>query len=417
MEKGLYLTGAFGEQVPQRLNGDPGKLRQILFNLIGNGLKFTQQGGVTVRIGTMGLTAGGLYSLRFEVEDTGIGVPEQDKQTVFEAFVQQDASISRRYGGTGLGLTISKKLVNALGGTIGVESTEGLGSTFWFELQFQEAQAEERETAAAAPAALRLHDHPLSVLVVEDNEVNRLVAQSFLEDMGHSVQLATTGQGAIDGVVTGTPDVVLMDISLPGMDGIEATKRIRGLADSRKRDIPIVAVSAHVFKSEIDEQLKAGMDGFLGKPISPERLAQVLDEVVARQEEDSKPIDLAVLERTDNPRAVLEEDLLALGEERVDRMIGLFLENTPSRLEKLEQAVASGDHADVEALAHYLKSTADSLGLGELAARSAEIEKAAHEGRAEEVAALSQDYVALFQVARDLIIGTWAELRACKRAS
>ena len=362
-EKGLYLTGIFGENVPQRLNGDPGKLRQILFNLIGNGLKFTQQGGVTVRIET---TSGGPpdgCALRFEVQDTGIGVPEQDKQSVFEAFVQQDASISRRYGGTGLGLTISKKLVNALGGAIDVESTEGQGSTFWFELEFSEAQAEVRQAPAAVPDVM-LHDRPLSVLVVEDNEVNRLVAQSFLEDMGHSVQLATTGQGAIDSVITGEPDVVLMDISLPGMDGIEATKRIRALSDPRKRNIPIVAVSAHVFKSEIDEQLKAGMDGFLGKPISPERLAQVLSEAVISNDSVPKPIDLAVIKRTDNPRDVLEEDLSALGEERVERMIGLFLENTPARLEQLESAVSGGDLPAVSGLAHYLKSSARQLGLG-----------------------------------------------------
>ncbi|RMF85518.1 MAG: TMAO reductase system sensor histidine kinase/response regulator TorS [Planctomycetota bacterium] len=411
-EKGIALLVERGDDVPKRLVGDSGKLRQILFNLIGNALKFTPEGRVSVSVQRQQGGAEQTARLRFEVSDTGIGIPETIQGSVFEAFYQQDASISRRYGGTGLGLAICKKLVDAMNGEIGVASAPGEGSVFWFTLEFNLA-ADHREEASAphetpSPATTR----PLSILVVEDNEVNQMVARGFLENMGHTVTIAPDGREALEAVQRHDFDLVLMDISLPGMDGIEATRRIRGLSDPTKRAVPIIAVSAHVFTSEIDAHLKAGMNAFVGKPFSPDRLAaaiaQAMEGALATTADDgglSAPAD------TGGPRPTMEEDLRVLGAERAGRLVELFLETTPERLREIGAAIDAKDLDAVSFAAHALKSSAGSLGLAQLASRLAAIEEAARARKTHELGALYEDLGALYDHTVTVLQDTWRALR------
>ena len=414
-EKGIDLDARYGPDVPAVLLGDPGKLRQVLFNLIGNGLKFTDEGRVGLEIERLANGGEAEVRLRFEVADTGIGLPDGEKDKVFDAFFQMDSSVSRRYGGTGLGLAICKRLVSALGGDMGVESTAGEGSRFWFTLGFRPGTAPD----AARPCLPRLLPElgTRAVLVVEDNEVNRLVAKSFLENLGHEVTLAADGRQGVAAVEAGDFDAVLMDNSLPGMDGMEATRRIRALADAGKRRVPIIAMSAHVFTSEIDAHLRAGMDAFIGKPMSPERLEQVLAEVLLDAPAPAMPEDAtdgATDDATDDParvtRETLAEDLRIMGAARAGRMVELFLETTPDRVRELDAAVADEDLDAVSFAAHSLKASAGSLGLMRLAGRLGALEAAARAREPTELMGLYTGFDALYEESARLLTRTWDAL-------
>ena len=285
-EKGLRLETRIAGDVPGFVRGDAGKLSQILLNLIGNGLKFTEQGLVALRITKGRALADGEFALHFEIEDTGPGIPRAEQQRVFEPFHQVDPRNARQQGGTGLGLAISRRLVEAMGGALSVASEPGRGSRFSFDARMDEGDGE-----AIARARFELpSSHPelgvLSVLVVEDNEINAIVVEGFLDHMGHEVTIVPTGEAAVEAVRNRPLDIVLMDISLPGIDGVEATRRIRNLDESAHRELPIIAMSAHVFQNEIAHVLDAGMDAFVGKPVSPERLAEAMVQVVLRRKRE-----------------------------------------------------------------------------------------------------------------------------------
>jgi two-component system sensor histidine kinase TorS len=408
-ETGVALVLDCDEAVPPVLRGDAGKLRQVLFNLVGNGLKFTEQGEVTVRVRALAAD-GHAAHLRFEVGDTGIGIPESQKALVFDAFYQMDSSISRRFGGTGLGLAICRKLVEAMGGEIGVESAVGKGSVFWFTLSLEPGDARALDEPAPAVASSKLG--PRSILVVEDDEVSRTVAACFLETMGHKVTLASDGAQAIEAVEREDFDAVFMDISLPRMSGIEATRRIRGLAEARKRDVPIIAMSAHVFRTEIDEHLKAGMDAFIGKPISPAGLERVLaqallGEAAGEQLDDGEPAEQPWVDC----RALIE-DLQALGSERMQKLVDLFIESTPQRMRTIADAVGQGNFEALGFAAHGLKSAATSLGLMRLADRLEAMETAAAGGQAQTVRGLHRDLESVYQTSVRSLTETWRDLRS-----
>ncbi len=412
-EKQVTLTVVYSEAVPTLLKGDPGKLRQVLFNLIGNGLKFTDEGSVVLKIDRAGNGDPDVTVLRFEVADTGIGLTVGQTDKVFDVFHQMDSSVSRRYGGTGLGLAICRKLVTALGGDIGVDSEAGAGSRFWFTLAFE--PGDEAAVSGLARVGYQIESGKLAartVLVVEDNEVNRLVAKSFLETMGHEVTLACDGRAALEAVEEDRYDVVLMDISLPGMDGIEATRRIRALPDPVKRAVPIIAMSAHVFTSEIDEHLQAGMNAFIGKPMSPQRLEGVLAEVLTgegraiRTDATARPPADA-----DAARETLAEDLRLMGPERTARMVELFLETTPSRVRELGVAIAAADFTATSFTAHNLRNSAGSVGLLRLAQHLEGMEAAAKARRTVDLADLFDSFDALYQDSTELLSETWRALR------
>jgi two-component system, OmpR family, sensor histidine kinase TorS len=411
-ETGVALVLDCDEAVPPVLRGDAGKLRQVLFNLVGNGLKFTEQGEVAVRVRALvgdGDGDGDAAHLRFEVSDTGIGIPESQRALVFDAFYQMDSSISRRFGGTGLGLAICRKLVEAMGGEIGVESAVGQGSVFWFTLSLEPGDARALEEPAPAVASSRLGAR--SILVVEDDEVSRTVAACFLETMGHKVTVASDGAQAIEAVERDDFDAVLMDISLPRMSGIEATRRIRGLAEARKSAVPIIAMSAHVFRTEIDEHLRAGMDAFIGKPISPAGLERVLAQALLGEAAGEQPDDAEPAEQPWVDCRALIEDLQALGPERMQKLVDLFLGSTPQRMTAIADAVGRCDFAALGFAAHGLKSAATSLGLMRLADRLEAMESAAASGQAQTVAEIHRGLAAVYETSVRTLTETWQDLR------
>jgi two-component system sensor histidine kinase TorS len=414
VEKDLALTAAIADDVPSFLKGDAGKLSQVLLNLIGNGLKFTKKGSVSLSIRRDGDRLSTNPSLLFEVQDSGIGIAAADRDNLFEAFFQGEKSKSGEYGGTGLGLAICKRLIDAMGGKIGIESEVDKGSRLWFTVPFERGDPDaivnrESESPASLP-----RQRPLAILLVEDNEVNAIVAETFLARMGHGVTLVTSGEDAVAEIDRADYDVVLMDISLPGIDGVEATRRIRALPDKAKGNIPIIAMSAHVFQNEIAQHLDEGMDAFLGKPISPEGLAQALTEVplkgrkgmIVSPEEGVQES----LSQDPSDGLTLREDYRLLGRERTRRMVEAFQKASPRKVAELERAVESEDWHGVVQAAHSLRSSAASLGLGALEARSRDLEVSAKAGDKAAVATVFTGYREVFEASMEVLRDTWSQL-------
>jgi PAS domain S-box-containing protein len=243
------------------VRADPVRLRQALFNLIGNAVKFTPAGRISVRCSTPSQGR-----LRFEVEDTGVGIPAEAQARIFDRFDQGDASTTRQFGGSGLGLSITRKLSQMMGGDVGFVSREGVGSTFWLEVAAETADAETPPAPQAAPEAGVLAG--LRLLVVEDNSTNRIIATKLLEQLGASVETAADGFLGVEAAARGGFDLILMDVQMPGIDGLEAARRVRALP-APIGQTPIVALTANVLAHQRQAYLDAGMDGVVGKPISP----------------------------------------------------------------------------------------------------------------------------------------------------
>jgi PAS domain S-box-containing protein len=273
-EKGLYLRTSVEEGSPDTVMGDPARVRQVLFNLVNNAIKFTKEGGVTVKVNARE-RIGDRLLLRFEVTDTGIGVPRDKQTTIFEAFTQADSSTNRRYGGTGLGLNICKRLLEVMGGEIGVVSEPGQGSTFWFTFPCEEADAPIAEESAPT-SEFELASAALNVLVAEDHPLNQSMIRVMLEAVGHRVDIVETGVQAVNAVQSKAYDVILMDISMPEMDGVQATRAIRQLKGPEGQ-VPIIALTANAMKGDREKFLGAGMSDYLSKPIHIRQLLGALE--------------------------------------------------------------------------------------------------------------------------------------------
>ncbi len=285
-EKGLQVTCTADFLHPRWFSGDPGRIRQVLTNLMGNAIKFTEQGVINVNY-SLQKTTGINTLLRIEVTDTGIGLSEEQQLNIFQRFSQADGSTTRKYGGTGLGLAICKQLVALMGGEIGVDSRIGEGATFWFTVSLAPAQerqilplseADDAPKQSAATAAV--DDNLLfkgKVLVVEDNAINQLVAEGQLEDFGLQVELADNGAEALKMLADSTYDLVLMDCQMPVMDGFEASRKIRDPQSAVcDQSIPIVAMTANVMRGDREKCVAAGMNDYISKPVDPEDLQKVL---------------------------------------------------------------------------------------------------------------------------------------------
>lgn len=398
--KGLSLECSVGEDIPDALHGDAVRLRQVLNNLIGNAIKFTEAGRIAVAVERAQGDA-----LRFSVGDTGIGIDAEDRALIFDAFAQADVSHSRRYGGTGLGLSISRQLIELMGGRLGLESTPGQGSTFWFEVPFAPATRAIVESAptATARALPRLHGH---VLLAEDNAVNEVVAGAMLESFGLRVSVAQNGRQALEAVAAQAFDVVLMDCQMPEMDGFEAARRIR--RREAEKGVPaaarqtIVAVTANAIEGDRERCLAAGMDDYLSKPFSKADLHALLSRWLAagkpaaadhsapvpvghadvREEAvDADTIDETVLDRLAALQRPGKVDV-------VEQVVGLYLDDSGRALVTLREALARHDLAAATQHAHNLKSSSGHVGASGLSTHFAALERAARAGDAERAASL-----------------------------
>ncbi len=286
--KSLSIGTKFSQPHSHLFHGDPGRIRQVLTNLLGNAVKFTAHGSIQINITTEHETKD-LTIIKFSVQDTGIGIPEQALDRLFQPFSQADASTARQHGGTGLGLSISKHLVQLMGGRIGVQSEEGKGSTFWFTLPLKRSQ-----TAIEAPLPkAKSNEIPVSkhrgarILIAEDNFVNQKIALATLEKMGFRPQAVGNGHEALTILREIQFDLVLMDCQMPEMDGYEATRRIRKSESGLPCDIPIVAMTANAIKGDREKCLESGMDDYTSKPISPRDLAAVIEKWLDRKKSAS----------------------------------------------------------------------------------------------------------------------------------
>ncbi|MCF8481418.1 MAG: response regulator [Rhodospirillum sp.] len=266
-EKGLTILRLLPDGPPSFVLGDEGRLRQVLLNLASNGVKFTNTGSVTLR-----LTRTEDHRYRFEVQDTGIGIAEADHDRLFQDFTQASPSTARRHGGSGLGLAICKRLVTLMGGEMGFDSWTGAGSLFWFELRLEDARPDPEGKAALPPKARQT---ALEVLVVEDNEINRQVAEGLLSKLGHRVTCVVNGLEAVNILDERLFDIVLMDIQMPEMDGYEATRLIRR-KPGPVSTLPIVAMTANATTDDVEVAMLSGMNGYLSKPVTRARLAETL---------------------------------------------------------------------------------------------------------------------------------------------
>jgi signal transduction histidine kinase/ActR/RegA family two-component response regulator len=286
--KGLTVRTELSSSLPHSVAGDPLRLRQILLNFVGNAIKFTACGEVVIRAMRLKKGEGQSAWLRFEVQDTGVGIPPEKQVGIFDAFTQADSSVTRQYGGTGLGLAICKRLVELMGGQIGVYSQPGQGSCFWFEVPLPVIQENAPEETTAQPSGSALNSHELDgvrVLLVEDNPVNQKVAIRMLQKLGCVVELAENGQQALEKLERASYDIVLMDMQMPVMDGLTATRLLRQREQQTGHHQVVIALTANAMQTDRELCLEAGMDDYLSKPLTLDTLQVMLLRWVAQHKQ------------------------------------------------------------------------------------------------------------------------------------
>jgi signal transduction histidine kinase/DNA-binding NarL/FixJ family response regulator/HPt (histidine-containing phosphotransfer) domain-containing protein len=399
----LELHVRVADDVPRIVRGDPGRLRQIILNLVSNALKFTDRGSVSVDV-TLARRLPGGCELRFEVKDTGIGITPDKLDRLFKAFSQADTSISRNYGGTGLGLSICKQMVDMMGGEIGAESVVGEGSTFWFTAQYEDAQGEPQEEPSAGISALRLlgngdgHATRLRarnrelileeeaglgdvldltpvrktygrILVVEDNLVNQMVTAHSLRKLGYEVETVENGREALLALAEGVFDLVLMDCQMPVMDGFQATAEIRADRSTSYCDIPVVAVSASAMADERSRCLAAGMNDYLAKPFKSVQIWHILQRWLPSSNGGSvRPAPAARVSMADCASIdpiVLNELREISGDEPsgvLAELLNVFLNETPLRIVEMRRAIEADNREELMRVAHKLRGSAGCYG-------------------------------------------------------
>lgn len=279
-QKGLELSFHLAEGIPEFLIGDPLRLKQVLINLSNNAIKFTDEGFVSISCELLEENKK-IARLKFSVSDSGIGISEENQGKLFRAFSQAETSTTRKFGGTGLGLVISKNLVELMKGKIGVFSEEGKGSTFFFDAEFEISSKQPQAEEPEAPVTIENPTRGLRILLAEDNVINQKVAILNLEKMGHQVITVVNGVEAVEKFISESPDAILMDIQMPQMDGVAATGRIRQIEQESgvKKGVPIIAMTANNSKTDIDHLLSSGMDGYLSKPFTMADLVLIMNQI------------------------------------------------------------------------------------------------------------------------------------------
>ena len=390
-EKGLSLSYEVASDIPSRLNGDVGRIEQCLLNYLSNAVKYTDQGGVVLRVRNK--PESGPRTVQFEVEDTGIGIPLDAQDKLFADFEQVDNSSSRKYGGTGLGLAITRKLTTMMGGQSGLSSTPGKGSTFWFAVPLAPATsaiASDTSVLAEADVEMRLRTHfrNARILLVEDNQVNRDVVLGMLEDIGMTAECAINGRLAVEAVRGASYDLILMDIQMPEMDGLEATRIIRNLPNGRI--VPIVAMTANAFAEDRQHCLDVGMNDHLGKPVLPARLYEEMlrwldrpaapanDVKPSVQKADGVSDDEGHLRHYLQSVPWIDLDLGLKLCRRPNRYISIlneYAETHGNTVQSIHDLLSSGETAEARRVAHSLKGGSGMLGITGIQEPAAQIEK------------------------------------------
>jgi PAS domain S-box-containing protein len=364
-QKGLAFNCRFAEGTPDVVVGDRTRFEQVLLDLAGNAVKFTDRGEVEISL--RALSQDGETCLECAVRDTGIGIPPASLEHLFQPFTQADASMARRFGGTGLGLSICKSLVEMMGGRIWVESEVGQGSTFHFTLclPWTKELSSDFEAPLAAPAAACA---PLRILLVEDNPANQKVASYILQGRGHRVEIAGDGQQAISVIAQHSYDVILMDVQMPGMDGLQTMAAIRKREAGRRRT-PIIAMTAHATKSDRDRCLAAGMDGYLSKPVDTRELIGLVESLACGAAPVTQSVAATPSPAEASPRATAlvfnPEKALSRcfdSADMVREMIQCFHGEVDNLFPQMRAALAKGDLEEVGRLGHRMKGSVVYLG-------------------------------------------------------
>jgi signal transduction histidine kinase len=280
-EKNLWAKCELDPKLPQAVNGDPTRIRQVMLNLLSNAIKFTEKGGITMKVTLISQTKHD-DKIRFDIIDTGIGISEEGRKKLFKSFSQVDASTTRTYGGTGLGLAISKSLAEMMGGEINVDSEPGKGSDFWFYAVLKKSNLNNLQKRSDTEVFNLSHESTkLKILLAEDNIVNQKVASIHFQTLGHEVEVAKNGKIAVEMFEHQTYDVIFMDVQMPEMDGIEATKVIREIEKKSGKDkkIPIIAMTANAMQGDKERCLEAGMDNYISKPFTATALLKILQTI------------------------------------------------------------------------------------------------------------------------------------------
>ena len=394
-QKGLGFDIKLEPDIPEALKGDPDRTRQILINLVGNAIKFTEVGAITVHLSQTPLDEH-RSEIRFEVSDSGIGLDDEQQHRIFDRFAQADGSTTRKFGGTGLGLAISKELALLMGGSIGVRSNPDRGCSFWFTARYDIGVAANTDDQAQARRSDEptetTKSRPLRILVAEDNPVNQLIAAETLESASHHVDVVSNGVEALEAVKAYPYDLILMDISMPEMDGLIATKRIRQIPGEASR-IPIIALTADAMSGDREKYLSAGMDDYLSKPFETNELFKTIKRCVDRAQ-TAIGLDHAVVE----PLRVGKPDLCK-------RLIRIYLETTPARLGTLERALTNDDCAAVQLTAHTLKSSCANLGAVRLSDLCRQLESAAESGNLDSGPALFAEIRSEYEIVSTTLEG------------
>ena len=374
----LQFEYVVADDVPDHLIGDPQRLSQILMNLVSNAIKFTHQGKVSISVQRKSISNSKVV-LVFSIKDTGIGIAKEKHKSIFEPFTQADGSTTRKYGGTGLGLSIASGLVKMMDGVIWVESELGQGATFHFTASMELASvAANNGYVTSHLEAGEPRKRNMRILLAEDNVVNQRLATHVLQREGHEVALAKSGREALALLEKGEFDLVLMDVQMPDLDGLEATARIRELERESGQRLPIVAMTAQAGDSDRDRCLEAGMDAYLTKPVRISELMRMIESVVPGgliMDSKKTPQESLVEEQFSKLDQALALSRVGGDMDLLREVVGLFLDDYPKAIEKIRQAIAANDASAVEHNAHSLKGSVSTFGANDVFESALALEK------------------------------------------
>lgn len=384
--KGIRLVLGIGRGVPTDLHGDAPHLTQILLNLLHNAVKFTDTGGVTLEVANAGESTDGVVPLRFSVRDTGPGIPEGDKQRIFDAFEQVDSGPTRKHGGTGLGTTIAKTLTHLLDGRIGLEDNPGGGCHFWVDVPMLRAEpkpvlVEDTKVVAFDDPFIRHRARvkPLRILVADDQPANRTVLTRILERAGHRVVIAVDGEDALDRLETSDVDVAVLDMHMPNLSGLDVIRQLRVMQAGQKQRTPVLILSADATEQAANDALDAGARLFLTKPVVVGKLLEGIADALTQQKPAARPAGADVGVARTNPAVLEELAAMGLGSAFLEDFVEQCLRDASGCTVQLGSAGAAGKWDDYRDCAHALKGVAENLGASGIVERCQQIMRGSDE--------------------------------------